>query len=87
MQQSREAEIVANFQFFQGVVGSLMASHAGDYALLQSQQIVDYFRSAADAVREGVQRFGDRPFSVQHVINRPIDLGFLSHAADNGISV
>lgn len=87
MPLSREAEIVANFQFFQGIVGGLMTRHAGEYALIQSQQIVDYFRSAADAVREGASRFGESPFSVQHVINRPIDLGFLSHAADNGIAV
>ncbi len=81
---TREAEIRENFRYFEQVVSDLMSAHRGQYALIQSTKIVDYFRTAADAVREGSIRFGEKPFSVQHVINRPIDLGFLSHAADNG---
>lgn len=87
MQLSREAEIHQNFRYFQGVVSTLMATHAGEYALLQSRNVLGYFRTAAEAVAEGVRQFGERPFSVQHVINRPIDLGFLSHAADNGSTI
>lgn len=84
MPHSREAEIHDNFEFFQGVVASVMGAHAGEYALLRSRQIVDYYRTAGEAVGAGVARFGEQPFSVQHVINRPIDLGFLSYAAGNG---
>ena len=87
MAHTHEVEIYDNFHFFQEIVGGLMARHAGDYALIQSREIIDYFRTAAEAVEEGAARFGAQPFSVQRVINRPIDLGFLSHAADNGISV
>lgn len=86
MPHSRETEIYDNFRFFQGIVDSLMSTHAGDYALIRSQEIVAYFRTAVEAVKEGAVRFGAQPFSVQHVINRPIDLGFLSHAADNRIA-
>jgi hypothetical protein len=84
MSHTREAEIRDNFAYFERVVGSLMAVHAGQYVLLHSRTVVEYFRTAADAVNAGVARFGEMPFSVQHVIDRPIDLGFLSHAADNG---
>lgn len=87
MQLTREAEIHQNFRYFEGVVASLMTAHGGEYALLKSQQVLGYFNTAGEAVAEGARRFGEKPFSVQHVINRPIDLGFLSHAADNGNAV
>jgi hypothetical protein len=87
MQISREVEIRNNYEFFQSVVGNLMSRYAGEYALIRSQQVVEYYHTAGEAVAEGSRRFGEMPFSVQHVINRPIDLGFLSHAADNGIAV
>ncbi len=86
MTHTREAEIYDNFRYFQGVVSSLMPSFGGQYALMRSMSIVDYFRTAGEAVMEGVARFGEQPFSIQHVNDRPIDLGFLSHATDNGNS-
>jgi hypothetical protein len=87
MANSREAEIEKNFRFFKSIVDSLMAEHEGKVALIRDQSIVDVFESHLEAVREGAARFGNLPFSVQRVINRPIDLGFMSHAADNGITV
>lgn len=87
MQLTREAEIHQNFRYFQGIVDALMATHAGEYALIQSRHVLGYFRTAGEAVAEGARQFGEHPFSVQHVINRPIDLGFLSHAADNGNAI
>lgn len=87
MLDKREIEIRRNYDFFQGVVGTLMPDHAGEVALLHDCSVVAFFRSAGEAVKEGAARFGALPFSVQRVIDRPIDLGFLSHAADNGIAV
>lgn len=87
MATSREAEIHQNYAFFKGVVATMMMEHAGKYALLHSCEVVECYETAGEAVTEGARRYGDQPFSVQRVINRPIDLGFLSHAADNGIAV
>jgi len=87
MAGAREQEIRQNYTFFKGIVASLMDKHAGQFALIRDQQIVGYFDSAGAAVADGNGRFGDTPFSVQRVINRPIDLGFLSHATNNGITV
>jgi hypothetical protein len=84
---SREVEIRQNYSFFRSVVASFMADHAGEFALIQNCKIVEFYRTAGEAVADGSRRFGEVPFSVQRVINRPIDLGFLSHAADNGITV
>jgi hypothetical protein len=87
MLDSREAEIRRNYEFFKSVVASLLPEHAGEVALIHERKIVGYFETASEAVTEGTGRFGNLPFSVQRVINRPIDLGFLSHAADSGLSV
>lgn len=87
MLDSREAEIRQNYDFFRGVVASAMEDHAGKVALLHSREIVGYFENAAEAVKHGTERFGDLPFSVQRVIDRPIDIGFLSHATNHGIAV
>lgn len=87
MAGAHELEIRQNYTFFKGVVSSLMDQHAGQFALIHDRGIVGYYGSAGEAVADGAKRFGDSPFSVQRVINRPIDLGFLSHATDNGIAV
>jgi hypothetical protein len=87
MAEARELEIRQNYSFFKGVVASLMDQHAGQYALIRRREIVGYYASAGEAVTDGARQFGDSPFSVQRVINRPIDLGFLSHATDNGLAV
>jgi hypothetical protein len=87
MLDPREAEIRRNYDFFKDVVGSMMAEHAGKFALIHDRSVVDFFKTPGEAVSEGARQFGALPFSVQRVINRPIDLGFLSHAADNGVAV
>jgi len=87
MAVSRETAIRQNYNFFKDIVASMMADHAGKFALIRSCEVVDFYDTAGEAVADGARRFGVEPFSVQRVINRPIDLGFLSHAADNGIAV
>ena len=87
MLDSRETEIRQNYDFFQEVVTEAMEDHAGEIALLRNREIVGYFPNAAEAVKHGTDQFGDLPFSVQRVIDRPIDIGFLSHAANHGIAV
>jgi hypothetical protein len=87
MPSARDAEIRDNYTFFKSIVASVMPEHAGEFALIHSREIVAFYDSASQAVAEGTKAFGDVPFSVQRVINRPIDLGFLSHAADNGVAV
>lgn len=82
----RQCEIEQNYQFFQSMVSSLMQEHAGKFALLHSCELVDVFPRPMDAMTEGYRRFTDGQFSVQQVTDRPVDLGFLSYATDNGIT-
>ena len=86
MTSERVIEIRENYTFFEGVVGELMSDHAGEYALLHDRKIVGLYPQVSTAIIEGQNRFGRAPFSVQRVMDRPIDLGFLSHASDSGIA-
>lgn len=87
MAGAREAEIRQNYIFFKSIVSGMMDEHAGKFALIHDCTVLAVYETAGEAVAEGARQFGDSPFSVQRVINRPIDLGFLSHATDNGIAV
>jgi hypothetical protein len=42
--------------------------------------VVDFFATAKEAYRVGKERFGLGNFSMQKIIDRPVDLGFFSHA-------
>lgn len=75
-------EVDQNYDAFQRMLGSILVEHRNRYALMRDRQIVDFFDKPGDAYREGLRRFVDRPFSIQEVIDEPIDLGFYSHVAD-----
>jgi hypothetical protein len=79
----REREIEQNFQFFQEAVSSLLPSHYGEFALLRNKEIKGVFPKAIEAMTEGYNRFEDGLFSVQRVIDRPLDLGFMSYGSDD----
>lgn len=79
------AEIAANFSFFQTVVASLVREHRGDFALLRAGEVVGVFATAGIAL-DAARRFDDGMFSIQKVVDRPLDLGFLSYASDERIT-
>lgn len=81
MPDPREAVIRQNFDYFQGVVGDLMERHAGKYALLHAKTVVEVFTRPIQALEAGCARFADGQFSVQKVIDRPLDLGFISYGS------
>lgn len=78
MTDARDAALRQNFHWFQSVVDGLMEGHAGKYALLRSQSLVEIFDRPIQALEAGCARFEDGLFSVQRVNNRPLDLGFIS---------
>ncbi len=75
------AEVDRNYDFFQRNLATFMKDHAGQYALLKEQRVVDFFERAGDAFRYAIAHYADRIFSIQEVIDEPIDLGFFSHVA------
>ena len=84
MTSIREREIDQNYQFFVGHVGKLLPQHEGRYALLRHASFVEAYTSVLEAINQGHSRFGDGVFSVQEVTDKPLDLGFFSHANSEG---
>lgn len=74
-------QVENNYKAFQVQLPSLLSSHRGKFALMRDGQIIEFFDTARDAYVAGQKMFSkDRLFSVQEVIDTPIDLGFFSHA-------
>ncbi len=73
------AEVDRNYDYFQRNLSTFMREHAGEYAVLKSSAIVDFFGSPGEAYREASAAFPDMIFSIQEVTDEPIDLGFFSH--------
>jgi hypothetical protein len=83
----QEREIEENFLFFLSAVPGLMDAHEGEFALLRQKQIVALYPTAAAAAAAGHDQFSDSIFSVQRVVDKPYDLGFLSNGSSNGAIV
>ena len=79
-------QVERNFEAFQRLLPDLLSLHAGKFAVLHDETVIDFFDSLSDAVKFGHARFGDANFSVQEVTSQNINLGFYSyalhHAAD-----
>jgi hypothetical protein len=74
-------EVEKNYEAFRVQLPSLMTSHRGKFALMRHEQIVEFFDTARDAYKAGQKLFPeDQLFSIQEVIDTPVDLGFFSHA-------
>ena len=45
----------------------LLAAHDGKYVLIKETQVVDIFTSYEDALKAGLQKFGNVPFLVKQI--------------------
>ena len=86
MQAEFEHEVDRNFDVFLTSLESLMTSHSGQFVLLKSGQIEDFFPMQDAALKAGRTRYPDRIFSILEGTDRPVDLGFFSHAIDTQIA-
>ncbi len=74
-------QVRANYKAFEQKLPSLLQSHRGKFALMRHGEIIEFFNTARDAFVAGQRLFPqDQLFSIQEVVETPIDLGFLSHA-------
>jgi hypothetical protein len=81
-QDKFEAEVDANYDAFEAMLPKLMKEHAGKTVLLRRGSVEGVFADNAVALAAGRERFEDGLFSIQEVTDRPVDLGFFSHALD-----
>jgi hypothetical protein len=78
--QRQREEVDRNYDAFMRVLGSILAKHRDQNALMKDGRIVGYFDKPGDAYRAGLERFPDGIFSIQEVTDEPIHLGFWSNA-------
>ncbi|MHB8628615.1 MAG: hypothetical protein ACYDBJ_16595 [Aggregatilineales bacterium] len=73
-------QIERNYRAFEQKLPSLTPIYQGKFALMRDGEIVEFFDTARDAYVAGQKLFTDQLFSIQEVVETPIDLGFFSHA-------
>lgn len=81
-----DLEVDRNYDAFEAALPSLLPDKRGQFALLRGGTIVHLYASEGAALMAGRQLFDDGLFSVQEVTDRPVDLGFFSHAIDPRIA-
>ena len=80
-ESAQDREVDANYDFFQRHLGEYLQKHRGEYALLKSRKLIEFFETPGEAYRVAKERFADDVFSIQEVTDEPIDLGFFSYVA------
>lgn len=80
MDHELKQEVDRNYNYFQRHLSEFLDKHAGEYALMKAEKIIDFFEGPGVAYRAGLARFPDEIFSVQKVTDEPVDLGFMSLA-------
>jgi hypothetical protein len=78
--ETHQEEVDRNYQRFKELLPSILEKHAGKFALMRHGEIVEFYATAADAMRTGRKFYDDGLFSIQKVTAEPEDLGFFSHA-------
>ena len=80
MPTPRDVEIDRNYDFFQRNLAGYLVNHRGEYALLKNAAVVEFYPLPGEAYRAGLARYGDEPFSIQEVEDRPAEMGMMSLA-------
>lgn len=80
MERTIQEEVDNNFEEFGKLLPSILPAHRGKFALMRAGQIMGYYSSAADARAAADMAFKDGLFSIQHVTEQSINLGFYTDA-------
>ncbi len=75
-----QAEVDKNFAAFKTLLPELLKEHSGKYALMRHEEVVQIFDSPGDAAIFAKTEYPDGLYSIQQIIDQPVDLGFFSHA-------
>jgi hypothetical protein len=81
-----DLEVDRNYDAFVAHLPTLLNEHRDKFALMRAGAIVGFHESSGAALAVGHKTFGETPFSIQEITDRPVDLGFFSHAIDTRIA-
>lgn len=84
MEVDLNAEIERNLFAFLPHLPELLPDHEGSFALLRHQRIQSIHEKLSDALKAANTEYLDGVYSIQQITDRPIDLGFFSHASHPG---
>lgn len=74
-------QVEKNYKSFEQKLPNLLLTHRGQFALMREGEVIEFFDTARDAFVAGQRIFAeDRLFSIQEIVETPVDLGFFSHA-------
>ena len=80
MVKTVQDEVDQNFEEFEKLLPSILPHHRGQFALMRDGKIMGYYSSPADARSAADLAFKDGLFSIQHVTDLSINLGFYTDA-------
>jgi hypothetical protein len=75
-----QEEVDRNYEAFTRELSNIIVSRRGKFALMKDQKIINFFSSAEDARNAANSFIQDKIFSIQQVIDIPIDLGYFNYA-------
>jgi hypothetical protein len=73
-------EVKKNYEAFEQMLPDLLANQKGKFALMHDGEVIEFFDTVRDAYITGQKLYSDNLFSVQEVVETPVDLGYFSHA-------
>jgi hypothetical protein len=76
----KDAELRKNYDVFMKLLPRFLPNREGQFALMRSGEIVEWFPSVGGAFWSGRARFADDLFSVQEARSAPVDFGWFSRA-------
>ena len=80
MAKDLQNEVDANYEAFRHLLPELMLREANRWALMKNGECVDFYDTLRDAETAGRALYEDGLFSVQHISDTVVDLGWFSHA-------
>lgn len=75
-----DQEIDTNYDWFRRHIADFIAREHGRVAVLRKADIIGFFDSVSEADLRAREAFPDGIYSLQPVVQEPVDLGFFSHA-------
>lgn len=75
-----QEEVDRNFEEFEKLLPTIIGLHRDKFALMKDGKILEYFSSAEDARAAASTFIKDGIYSIQHVTDNSINLGFFNNA-------
>jgi len=80
--RTQQEEVDRNYKVFKNdLLEDLIKTDRGRFALLHNAKLIACFDTNRDAQEAGSKLIEGKPYSIQKITNRAVDLGYFSHAS------